>query len=101
MIVGGIVGILVAALEHYAPKRWKPYLPSSMGLGLSWVVVFANSFAFALGAVFAWAWGKYSKRSSELFTVPIASGLIAGEGMMCAIIAIARAGIEIAAKAAH
>jgi hypothetical protein len=36
--------------------RTAPYLPSAMGLGLSWVMVFSNSQALALRAVINWLW---------------------------------------------
>ena len=40
------------------------YMPSAMGLGLSWVVPFSSCFAFFLGAAAAWAWSKYNKRNA-------------------------------------
>jgi uncharacterized oligopeptide transporter (OPT) family protein len=88
MIVGAILGILVAVAEHYTPKQYKRFVPSSMGLGLSWVVWFSNSMGFAAGAVIAWLWGRLHKKSADLFVVPVASGAIAGESLMCAMIAM-------------
>src|ERR1035441_717803 len=66
-----------------------PYLPSALGLGLSWVMVFENSLSFAIGAVLVAAWSRLSKKGSDLYYVPIASGLIAGESLIAALIAIA------------
>ena len=60
-----------------------------MGLGLSWVMVFENSLSFAIGAVLVAAWSKLSKKNSDLYSVPVASGLIAGESLVAALIAIA------------
>ena len=34
-------------------------------------------------------WAKFSKKNSEMYYVPIASGLIAGESLIAALIAIA------------
>jgi uncharacterized oligopeptide transporter (OPT) family protein len=68
--------------------RANSYLPSAMGLGLSWVMVFQNSLSFAIGAVIVATWTKWDKRRCELYYVPIASGLIAGESLIAAIIAI-------------
>jgi uncharacterized oligopeptide transporter (OPT) family protein len=92
MVVGGFIGIILALVDVYAPKKWRPYLPSAMGLGLSWVMVFSNSLAFLLGAVIAYVWGRISKKSAELFVIPVASGAVAGESLMCAAIAMIQAG---------
>lgn len=88
ILVGAVVGIVLPVIEKLAPPKVKKFMPSSMGVGLAWVVTFQNSFSFALGAVIAWAWGKLHKRSCDGFNVPIASGLIAGESLMAAGLAI-------------
>jgi uncharacterized oligopeptide transporter (OPT) family protein len=88
IVAGSLVGILLPVLEKLFP-RLRPYLPSAMGLGLSWVVVFQNSLSFALGASLVWLWSRWSPRRSESYSVPIASGFIAGESLIAAAIAIA------------
>lgn len=98
MLIGGVLGIIFAMIEHFAPKKLKPYMPSSMGLGLSWVVVFANSFGFTVGALLGWLWLKFHKKSAELFVVPVASGAIAGESIICALIAMYNAAQGLAAR---
>ena len=60
-----------------------------MGLGLSWVVPFQNALSFAIGAAIVFAWQKFSRKKSDTFAVPIASGLVAGESLVAAFIAIA------------
>ncbi len=67
---------------------WKG-MPSAMGLGLAWVMPFANSLSFAIGAVLAGIWSRLHKKASDLYYVPVASGLIAGESLVAALIAIA------------
>jgi len=64
-------------------------MPSAMGLGLSWVMPFQNSLSFAIGAVLVTIWTRIWKKNGELYYVPIASGLIAGESLIAALIAIA------------
>jgi uncharacterized oligopeptide transporter (OPT) family protein len=88
IVVGAIVGVALPVAGRLFPKI-EEYLPSAMGLGLSWVMPFQNSLSFAIGAVIVAAWSKLSQRNSELYYVPIASGLIAGESLIAAIIAIA------------
>lgn len=88
IVIGAILGVALPVAGNVFPKA-APYLPSAMGLGLSWVLVFQNSLSFALGAVLVALWNKYDKRRSALFSIPIASGLIAGESLVAALIAIA------------
>jgi len=90
MLIGGVLGIILASLEHFYPKTRK-YLPSPMGLGLSWVMVFSNSVAFFIGAVISAIWLKVNKKSGEQFIIPAASGAIAGESLACAFIAMFQA----------
>ncbi|MBL8747100.1 MAG: OPT/YSL family transporter [Phycisphaerae bacterium] len=88
ILFGALVGIVVPIIERLAPRSLKPYVPSAMGLGLAWVFAFNNALAFAIGAIIAWVWAKLSRRTSDEFNVPVASGLIAGEGLIKALIAM-------------
>jgi uncharacterized oligopeptide transporter (OPT) family protein len=88
IVIGGLVGVALPVTGILFPKA-HPYLPSAMGLGLSWVMVFENSLSFAIGAVLVAVWSRLNKKGSDLYYVPIASGLIAGESLIAALIAIA------------
>jgi uncharacterized oligopeptide transporter (OPT) family protein len=88
IIIGGVIGMILPILDRLLPAKVKRFMPSAMGIGLGWVVPFANSFSFAIGAVIAWAWEKKSKRTAEDYNVPIASGFVAGESLMAAAVAM-------------
>jgi hypothetical protein len=88
LVIGCVLGIIMPVVERMIPSKLKPYWPSTMGLGLSWVVPFASSFAFALGSFISWLWAKFSPKSNEAYNVPIASGLVAGESLMKAAVAM-------------
>jgi OPT family oligopeptide transporter len=92
MVAGALLGVTLALLGRFLPKA-VPYLPSAMGIGLSWVLTFDNCQAFALGAVISWLWLKFHARTAEPYYVPLASGLIAGESLIKAIIAMAATAI--------
>ena len=94
LVIGGLLGIVLALIEHFFPKA-KKFLPSAMGLGLSWVVPFTSCLSFFIGALLALIWVKTDKRRAELFTVPVASGAIAGESLASAAIAIINAAVAI------
>jgi uncharacterized oligopeptide transporter (OPT) family protein len=88
-IVGGaFLGIALPVLGRLFPKA-APYLPSAMGLGLAWIMTFSNCQAFALGAVLVWLWGRIHARTADAYSVPLASGMIAGESLVKALIAMA------------
>lgn len=88
IVIGALIGILLPLVDKLLPKA-APFLPSAMGLGLSWVIPFQNSLAFAIGAVIVEVWMRWNRKASDTFSVPIASGLVAGESLVAALIAIA------------
>ena len=88
IVIGAIVGMILPVIEVLWPKA-KPWLPSAMGLGLAWVVPFQNAFSFFIGAVIVSLWQKWDRKNSDTFAIPIASGLVAGESLVAAFIAIA------------
>ena len=45
--------------------------------------------AIAIGSIIVWLWTKLNRPSAETFSVPVASGFIAGESLIAAFIAIA------------
>ena len=87
IVIGALVGMLLPTLEKLFPKA-RPYIPSAMGLGLAWVVSFSNSFSFFLGAAIALIWAKAHFKSQDKYCIPIASGLVAGESLIKAILAM-------------
>jgi len=84
---GAVIGCFLPILERFLP-RWRHFLPSAMGLGLGWVIPFQNSLSFALGAFIAFLWTKLNSRNAETYTIPVASGFVAGESLVSAVIAI-------------
>ena len=96
ILIGALVGVVVPVLEKSFPKarRW---MPSTMGLGLGWIVFFSNALAFAIGATIAWVWAKLAAKNQERYNIPIASGLVAGESLMKAILAMAATAVGLLA----
>ena len=87
IVIGAILGVLLPLMEKLLPK-FRQYLPSAMGLGLAWIMPFSNTVAFAIGAVITEIWTRLHRKQADTFNVPIASGLVAGESLIAAIIAI-------------
>jgi uncharacterized oligopeptide transporter (OPT) family protein len=88
IVIGALVGILLPVMEKLWPRA-QPYLPSAMGLGLAWVVPFQNSLSFLIGALVVTGWRKWRPKNSDAYAIPVASGLVAGESLVAALIAIA------------
>jgi hypothetical protein len=89
IVVGGLIGIALPLIQEALPRKARHYVPSAMGLGLAWVMPWNNALGFAIGAVVTYAWVKIHNQTAERYTIPIASGLIAGEALMAAVVAIA------------
>jgi putative OPT family oligopeptide transporter len=87
VLVGATVGVLLPLLEKALPKA-RAYLPSATGLGLGWVVPFSIPLSFAIGAMIAAIWRRASPPTADTYSVPVASGLIAGESMVKALLAM-------------
>ena len=88
IVIGAFVGMALPLLDKLWPKA-KPFMPSAMGLGLAWVMPFQNAFAFFIGAIILTVWQKINRKNSDAFAIPVASGLVAGESLVAAFIAIA------------
>jgi OPT family oligopeptide transporter len=89
MVAGGLIGAALPLLEAWLPAKGRRFLPSAMGLGLAFVVPFANSLSFALGAVVAAIWHRVHPKSARCYVIPVASGLVAGESLAAALQAMA------------
>ena len=88
IVIGALVGMILPVVEFLWPKA-KRFLPSAMGLGLAWVVPFQNAFSFLIGAVIVSGLQRWNRKNSDAYAIPIASGLVAGESLVAAFIAIA------------
>lgn len=97
IIVGLVLGVALALLEKFAPRRLRPLLPSPSGLGIAMVIPGSNCIAMFLGAAIAELMRRLWPKLAEKTVVPVASGLIAGESLMGILIALLIVGGFIAA----
>lgn len=94
MSIGALVGIAIPICEKLFPK-YRAYMPSAMGMGivLTLPAAFNNAASFAIGAIAVWAWNKFHPKSEENYSVALASGLVGGESIACALAAMAATAI--------
>ncbi|MFN8587565.1 MAG: OPT family oligopeptide transporter [Candidatus Eisenbacteria bacterium] len=81
LLVGSLLGIVLPLLELRFPKA-KPFIPSATGVGLAFTINGFNSISMFLGACIALVLQKQAKAWHERYTVPVSSGIIAGESIM-------------------
>jgi len=84
LIIGALVGVLLAILEMKV--RNKTLIPSPTGIGIGMLVSGSVIVTMAAGALIGMIWTKASPRTSELYQIPVASGLIAGEALVAVIV---------------
>src|SRR5262245_8343346 len=82
LVIFGIVGIILAVLEN----RKVEWIPSPTAVGIGMLVPASVIFVMFLGGVVDRIWRSADARSNELYMVPLASGLIAGEAIVAVVI---------------
>ena len=82
------MGVLLPIIERLTPPKYKKFIPSAMGLGLAWVIPFSSAIGFMVGALVGWIWELLHKKSADSYGIAVASGLIAGESLIKALIAM-------------
>ena len=80
VIVASIVGVVLACLRSV--ESIKEYVPSGLAIGIAFIIPAFYSLVIFYGLVVWWIWSWISRGTAEQFTFAVASGLIAGEGLM-------------------
>ncbi|MBW2457581.1 MAG: OPT/YSL family transporter, partial [Deltaproteobacteria bacterium] len=88
ILIGGLVGIILPLVSRALPEKWKWLAPSPMGLGMAFTFHFFYAFNMFIGAVLATILAKHRPKVSEAYTIPVASGFIAGESLVGVAIAL-------------
>ena len=87
LVIGALIGILLPLLEMWFPRH-KKFIPAATGLGLAFTINGFNAIMMFLGALAALWLSKARSAVHEEYTVPVSSGIIAGESMMGVLIAL-------------
>jgi putative OPT family oligopeptide transporter len=81
IFAGSAVGALLTLAPALLPK-YAAYLPSASAFGLAWVFHWYYGLLFFLGALVALLFEKRQPKLAEEFTMPVASGVVAGGSLM-------------------
>jgi len=87
IVAGALLGIGLTLAEKLLPRHLAGWVPSPTGLGLAFVIQFHDSIAFLVGAAAAALVARLRPAAAERYTVPVSSGIIAGESLMGVLIA--------------
>jgi OPT family oligopeptide transporter len=87
MLVAVVAGVVIVIIDRVFPKA-RPYTPSPTALGIAMTIPGSTSFAMFLGALIVWVLERKAAKWNDLYTIPIASGGIAGESIMGVILAV-------------
>lgn len=84
--VGGAIGILLTFMSKITSIR--KWVPSPVALGIAFIVPGFYSITMWLGAILTDAYNRKNPGRVERYSASLASGLIAGEGLMMVVIAL-------------
>ncbi|MAC19269.1 MAG: hypothetical protein CMJ23_06235 [Phycisphaerae bacterium] len=84
---GALFGVLLPVLRKTV-KPIAPFVPSSLAMGIAFLVPAYYSVAMFLGSMILVFWRKLSPASAAALAIAVASGLIAGEGLTGVLAAI-------------
>jgi putative OPT family oligopeptide transporter len=81
IFAGAGVGVVLTLAPVLLPT-YQRYLPSASAFGLAWVFQWHYGLLFFLGALVALLLEKQKPKLAEEFTLPVASGVVAGGSLM-------------------
>lgn len=83
LVATALAGLLGASLPCFrlVPK-WKPYVPSGLAFGIGFITLPSHALNMFYGLVIWYIWRQVNAQSVEKLSFAVASGFIAGEGLM-------------------
>jgi putative OPT family oligopeptide transporter len=80
VLVAAVFASLAAVVRKWRPQ-WG-FVPSGLAMGIAFIVPAKYSIAMFLGAICYLIWKRRNAKSAEALGFAVASGLVAGEGLM-------------------
>lgn len=91
LVIFSVLGVVLTVFESKA--SFKRLVPSPTGIGIGIIVPFSVVATMFLGGIAGYIWEKRYKASADVFLLPLASGLIAGEALVAVFASIYLAAI--------
>ena len=86
LLICSVLGVVLTIVESRPGMR--RYVPSPTGVGMGILVPFSVVFTMFLGGLAGLIWERRWKASADVYLVPLASGLIAGEALVAVLASI-------------
>jgi uncharacterized oligopeptide transporter (OPT) family protein len=80
--IGAVAGAVIAIAHELAPPKVQAWIPSATGIGIAFVIDGNDSIAMFTGAFIALMVHRLRPTLSERYRISVASGIVAGEGLM-------------------
>jgi uncharacterized oligopeptide transporter (OPT) family protein len=97
IVAGSVIGVVLTLAPVLLPKH-QHYCPSASAFGLAWVFHWYYGLLFFLGALAAFALERRKPKLAEEFTLPVASGVVAGGSLMGVVLVLWANGGSIVSK---
>jgi putative OPT family oligopeptide transporter len=88
VVVGLIFGTVLPVVRSMLPEAQKNYLPSALAMGIAFIVPAYYAVSMFIGALIYQVWMRVDGHSAKALGFSVASGLIAGEGLMGVVTAV-------------
>lgn len=86
VVISCAVGIVLSILRQFT--LFKKFVPSGLAMGIAFIVPAYYSIAMFVGSIFFVLWTKKNPANVKAYAFSVASGLVAGEGLMGIVTAI-------------
>jgi uncharacterized oligopeptide transporter (OPT) family protein len=80
LVICSLLGVVFTVLE--SRPGLKKYIPSPTAMGIGIIVPFSVVLTMFVGGLAGYIWDKKYKASADVYQLPLASGLIAGEALV-------------------
>ena len=79
-VVGAVIGSVLTLFEQ--KTEWRRFVPSPTGMGIAALIPINAVTMIFVGALGDLIWQRVARESHDRYSIPIASGLIAGEALV-------------------
>lgn len=88
MAIGAAVGVVLAIAEKVTSKKVRKWIPSPSAIGLAFCIPANYAISMCLGGLIAVGMGKWKSKWTKRFLIVLAAGVVAGESLTGAGLAI-------------
>ena len=86
LLIFSVLGVALTVLE--SRPGFRRFVPSPTGIGMGILLPFSVVFTMFLGGVAGLIWERRWKSAADIYLLPVASGLIAGEALVAVLASI-------------